>query len=234
METLKSVLQKRIFELFGVEKFEVDFADTPDNMQGDVACNAAMRLAKILQKNPREIANDLVGKLQGELPNYEFSVAGAGFINITFPNEYYTENIERLAENFKGEVQLNNYAGKVVLCEFSDPNPFKVLHVGHFYTSVVGDAISRLYEFAGADVKRLNFGGDVGLHVAKTMYEILRTEDDFLNDAALSLDEKAEKIGQCYVAGTRAYEDDDGAKAEITKINKEIYEISEKDLHDSS
>lgn len=233
MEKLKSAIEKVINDLFDESGVEVELAKTPENMTGDVACNVAMRLAKTLRQNPREIAEKITQGLEEEMPECEFSVAGAGFINITFPNEYYLERLKGLAENFEGEIKIDDYAGKVVLCEFSDPNPFKVFHVGHLYTSVVGDAISRLFEFAGADVKRLNFGGDVGLHVAKTMYEILRADNDFLNDDSLSLDEKAEKIGQCYVAGTRAYEDDDEAKAEITKMNKELYEISEKDLHDS-
>ena len=54
-----------------------------------------------------------------------------------------------------------------------------------------------------------------------------------MNDDKLSLDEKAEHIGKCYVAGTRAYEEDDEAKKKIVQINKELYEISENDKHDS-
>jgi arginyl-tRNA synthetase len=64
-------------------------------------------------------------------------------------------------------------AGRTIVTEYSDPNPFKVLHVGHLYTSVIGDAISNIIENAGGQVHRVNFGGDVGLHVGKTMWAII-------------------------------------------------------------
>ena len=233
MEKLKSAIEKIVKDLFDFDEAPIELAKTPENMEGDVASNVAMRLARSLKRNPREIAEEIVEKLREEVPEFDFAIAGAGFINVSFPNDYYLDQIKNLDTEFDKEIAIDDYAGKVVLCEFSDPNPFKVLHVGHLYTSVVGDVISRLFEFAGADVKRLNFGDDVGLHVAKTMYEILRRDEDFLSNNELGLDEKAEKIGECYVAGTRAYEEDDEAKSEITKINKELYRISEEDLHDS-
>jgi len=55
----------------------------------------------------------------------------------------------------------------MVIVEYSDPNPFKPLHAGHLYTTLVGDTIARLVERAGAKTVRINYGGDVGLHVAK-------------------------------------------------------------------
>ena len=106
-----------------------------------------------------------------------------------------------------------------MVAEFSDPNPFKVLHVGHLYTSVVGDSIARLLECAGAKVVRANFGGDVGLHVAKTIYCLLMSS----GVPALSI----EKIAECYVEGTRAYDENEDAKAEITKLNKVIYALAD-------
>ena len=138
--------------------------------------------------------------------------------------DYWQTALENLE---KSNFSSNIYNGQIILAEFSDPNPFKVLHVGHLYTSIVGDAISRLLENAGGDVKRLNFGGDVGLHVAKNLY-ILRENPEAV--AALenaTPAEKAELLGECYVKGTRAYEDDEKAHAEITRLNKLIYEICE-------
>ncbi|MBQ9180835.1 arginine--tRNA ligase, partial [Candidatus Saccharibacteria bacterium] len=123
-----------------------------------------------------------------------------------------------LAEN----ISSDEYSGQTIICEFSDPNPFKVLHVGHLYTSVVGDAISRLFEASGARVIRANFGGDVGLHVAKTMY-ILQQKD--ISDL------KIEDIARCYIEGTAAYDEDELAKTKITELNKEIYKINAEDIH---
>ena len=98
----------------------------------------------------------------------DIDVSAPGFLNISLSDDYLTTFID----NFNPDISSDKFAGKTVICEFSDPNPFKVLHVGHLYTSIVGDSIARLFEYAGAKVIRANFGGDVGLHVAKTMYAL--------------------------------------------------------------
>ena len=229
---MENIIKNVIKELYGLNDINVELSQVPNEMNGDVACNIAMRLAARLKKNPRQIAEEIVEKLRELNDGFTLNIAGPGFINISYPDDYYKSGLEKLLDKFDDVIKIDDYKDKIVLCEFSDPNPFKVLHVGHLYTSVVGDAIARLFEFAGANVKRLNFGGDVGIHVAKTLYEVQK-QDDFLNDDKLSLDEKAEHIGKCYVAGTRAYEEDDEAKKKIVQINKELYEISENDKHDS-
>ena len=223
---MENTIKKVVKELYGFDDINVELSQVPNEMNGDVACNVAMRLAARFKKNPRQIAEDIVKKLKETNDELTLDIAGPGFINISYPDDYYKNGLERLLNKFDDVAKIDDYKDKVILCEFSDPNPFKILHVGHLYTSVVGDAIARLFEFAGANVKRLNFGGDVGLHVAKTLYEVQK-QDDFLNDDELSLDEKAERIGKCYVAGTRAYEEEDEAKKEIVKINKKLYDISE-------
>ena len=124
-------------------------------------------------------------------------------MNFKLNDNYLFEQINKLNEDFTGEIASSEFAGKTVICEFSDPNPFKVLHVGHLYTSIVGDSISKLFEYAGAKVIRANFGGDVGLHVAKTMYILQQKPIENLT---------IEDIAKCYVEGTNAYETDETAK----------------------
>ena len=168
-----------------------------------------------MHKSPLDIANELNRELDAE-------ISAPGFLNFTLSDKYYYGQIENLNQDFKNSIASNEYSGKTVICEFSDPNPFKVLHVGHLYTSVVGDSISRLFEYAGAKVIRANFGGDVGLHVAKTMYVLQQKPIDELN---------IEDIAKCYVEGTALYDDDETAHAEITKLNKKIYQINQNDEH---
>jgi arginyl-tRNA synthetase len=114
-----------------------------------------------------------------------------------------------------------------VVSEFSDPNPFKVLHMGHFYTSVVGDAISNLIEHAGGVVHRVNFGGDAGLHVAKAMFGIIKKlgGEKPQKLAKIAENERVDWINQRYVEGNTAYSEDDVAKLEIIALNKKIYKI---------
>ena len=231
MEILRDNLKKAILENFGID-FEPEIVPAPENIDADYSSNAPLKLAKELHKNPMEIAMAIetayLGHTQGRsaelmVLDRPFSIASTppGFINFKLSDEYLNEKISELSEKF--EISSDKFAGKTVICEFSDPNPFKVLHVGHLYTSVVGDAISRLFEYAGAKVVRANFGGDVGLHVAKTMYILRQKNVDELT---------IEDIAKCYVEGTAAYEDDEKAKAEITELNKEIYKINAEDIHD--
>ena len=211
MNELREILKKAIFEVFGVE-IRPEIVPAPENVDADYSSNVCLKLAKDLHKSPVAIAETILFS-----SGFEFFITPPGFINFKLSDAYLKE---KLAEDFEGE--FTDYAGKMVVCEFSDPNPFKVLHVGHLYTSVVGDAISRLFENAGARVIRANFGGDVGLHVAKTMYILRQRDFDTLT---------IEEIARCYVEGTAAYEDDEEAKAAITALNKEIYKINAEDIH---
>ncbi|MBR0403567.1 arginine--tRNA ligase [Candidatus Saccharibacteria bacterium] len=176
MEEIRSELEKVVKLLFGVEIEAVvvvaEGQEFSDGREADFASNVAMRLAKEVGQAPREIATEILNKF--EMEGCEGEVAGPGFLNFCIGDSYYLSSLAQMIDDFDNEVKCDRYAGQTVICEFSDPNPFKVLHVGHLYTSVVGDAISRLFEYAGAKVIRANFGGDVGLHVSKTLYALTR------------------------------------------------------------
>lgn len=213
MDNIRIKITELVKELYGLD-FEPEVTMAPENIEADYSSNAPLKLAKELHRAPMQIAEELKEKLNAE-------VSAPGFLNFKVTNEYLSEVMNDLDADFLKNISSDAYSGKTVICEFSDPNPFKVLHVGHLYTSIVGDAISRLFEYAGAKVVRANFGGDVGLHVAKTLYVLLNRPDDFT-----ILD-----IAKCYVEGTAAYDDDETAHAEITKINKEIYQINANNIH---
>ncbi len=223
MEQVKDTLARIIEEAFDV-KVEPEVSVAPEETGADFATNVAMKLAKILHKAPIVIAEEIVKNIKQEVGDeYRVEVAAPGFINFALADGYFTEKVRKLADNVEGEARRGitgeEYTGKTVVAEFSDPNPFKVLHVGHLYTSIVGDSISRLLELAGAKVIRANFGGDVGLHVAKTLYVLMNADDN----GELTI----EDIARAYVEGTRLYDEDETAKAEITQINKIIYALSE-------
>src|SRR6185436_17686619 len=134
-------------------------------------------------------------------------VAGQGFINVYLTDQAILAGLERQPEK-----TLEN---KQVLVEFGDPNPFKEMHIGHLYSYIVGDAISRLFEAQGAKVQRLSYHGDIGLHVAKAVWGM---RNSGINDDAPDV-----SIGQFYSKGAKAYERDEKAKQEIEAINQSIY-----------
>ncbi len=250
MEQIREQLKTTIKDLYNLD-IEPVLTPSPDNIDADYSSNIALKLAKDLHKAPMEIANELSKALgnttfeehisqRGKYGAIEAhndgpeggvrksgipSISMPGFLNFTLPDEYLAAQIKNLSTNFRENISSDEYYGKTVICEFSDPNPFKVLHVGHLYTSIVGDSISRLFEYAGAKVIRANFGGDVGLHVAKTLYILeQKSPADFT----------IEDIAKCYVEGTAAYEDNEDAHAKITELNKKIYQINSENLHDTT
>lgn len=229
MEEVKQKLEAAILQVYGV-KADVVVTVAPEDTGADFASNVAMQLAKLVHKAPVAIAEELKDAFLADAKAsgmaWRVEIAGPGFMNFISPDEYF---YGKVADFAKGQEHLtkgsvwSEYDGKVVVCEFSDPNPFKVLHVGHLYTSMVGDSISRILEMAGAKVVRANFGGDVGLHVGKTIWALLQQLPSHL---------VIEEIAKAYVEGTRAYEEDEQAKAEITEINRMVYEIALQEFGD--
>ena len=214
MQDIKIQLKQIIHDLYGLN-FEPDLTPSPDNIDADYSTNAPLKLAKDLHKPPMEIAKELVEAFISAKGGFRSAAARGlarephgdgrerrdpmvginasipGFLNFTLSDTYLQAAISELNDDYKSD----EYQGQTVICEFSDPNPFKILHAGHLYTSIMGDALSRLYESAGAKVIRANFGGDVGLHVAKTIYILLQKKPDTLT---------IEDMGKCYVEGTMA------------------------------
>ncbi len=202
----------------------------PEPQFGDYSTNVAMQLAGRLQRNPREVAEEIVGALKTLGTFADAHVAGPGFINVLLSNDALVAEAER--------EPAKPLAGKVVVAEYSDPNPFKVLHAGHLYTTIVGDSIARLVEAAGASVHRVNFGGDVGLHVAKNMWatvkELGSIDAEKLDELEDDLHVRSAWLSARYVEGNDAYENDESARAEIIELNKQLYQMIAENDHESS
>jgi arginyl-tRNA synthetase len=185
---------------------------------GDYATNVAMAAAKALGKNPRELAEELAQNIQTKLGDKvsKVEVAGPGFINITLAREQVAfavaEAVAQGSDWGKGRAK----EGKRVIIEYSNPNAFKPMHIGHLMSTIIGEAVSRLVENAGATMARDTYGGDVGPHVAKAIWA--------LQKKGVAEPESAEQIGAAYAEGNKAYEEDEAAKVEIDVLNTALYE----------
>lgn len=223
MQEIKDAVKSAVKELFNVE-VEPELT-RPEEKFGDYSTNVAMQLAgkspSQPSQNPRQIAENIADRVKGLSSHIkQVSVAGPGFINVTLTDEF----LAQIALEQKIDKPLQ---GQTIVAEYSDPNPFKELHAGHLYTSVVGDAISNLFAAAGANVQRVNFGGDVGLHVAKTMWGVLLKLGGENQDRLKEVPEpeRSAWLSEAYVRGNTAYLDDNTAKPEIVDLNKRIYQI---------
>ena len=216
MEVLKRNLKNSIKELFDID-VEPELT-RPEEQFGDFSTNVAMQLAAKLKKQPREIAAALAAKIQDSEMVAKTEVAGGGFINFWLTDQALLQSLD--------QKPARAYQGQNIVVEYSDPNPFKVLHVGHLYTSVVGDGIANLFEAAGAKVARVNFGGDVGLHVAKTLYAVIKKLGGELPEKLdeIAKDQQAGWLTECYIEGNGLYEHE-AAKQPIQELNEKIYAL---------
>lgn len=231
MEEMQKTLIGVIQNLFNLD-IRVELI-RPDVQFGDYSTNIALQLAGRLQRNPHEVAEELAATLREELGDKvsEISIAGPGFVNIRLSDSVLAGQAEAATQS-----KPTNYQGKVVVAEYGDPNPFKILHAGHLYTDIVGEAVANLMQMSGGEVHRVNFGGDVGLHVGKSMWAILKElngeNPDKLKDIPEA--ERANWMTARYVEGNAAYEDDEAAKQAIIELNKRVYKLHEDGDRDSS
>ena len=196
----------------------------PDSQFGDYSTNIAMQLAGKLQQNPRQIAELVAAELR-QTGNYDdITVAGPGFINVCLKPAALLAAINQLP--------AKPYHAKKIVFEYSCPNAFKELHTGHLYQTIYGDIVSRLLELGGANLQRTSFGGDVGLHVAKCVWGMVKelggANPSALENVSSDVFERARWISKCYVTGASAYEADESAKIEIDNLNKTIYQFHSK------
>ena len=233
---MKQKIQKIVvdaLEKMGVDTSSLDIVvEIPkDSSNGDYSTNVAMRLASVLQKKPLDIANEIVSHIEDE----DFSKVEAvvpGFINFYLSPTYLLKEVQRIADNPTEYFQSTLKKGEKLAIEYTDANPFKVLHIGHLYSNTVGEAFARLQEALGADVKRVNYQGDIGLHVAKTLWGLekkLKDEEKTFSDVEkLPLAERVKYLGDAYVEGAERYDysDDEVAKKEIDEINYYIFYIT--------
>jgi arginyl-tRNA synthetase len=155
-----------------------------DSKFGDFQANFAMPLSKQLKKPPREIAEDVIGRLEISDLCEPPEIAGPGFINLRLKTEY----LAGLASGIAGDDRLGFQAitqPRNVVVDFSSPNVAKPMHVGHLRSTVIGDAIVRTLRFVGHQVTSDNHIGDWGTQFGMIIfgYRHFRNEQAFQRDA---------------------------------------------------
>jgi arginyl-tRNA synthetase len=234
---IKEKIEKLVVE--GLKKTDIPFSEesvlveqTDSLDKGDYTTNIAMKLASELKENPREIARKIVESIKNVEEIEKIEVAGPGFINFYLSDRYLSSQIEQIVKKGADEyIKTEIKKDKNILIEYTDANPFKVFHIGHVYTNAVGEAFSRLQETTGANVKRANYQGDIGLHVAKTMWGIKHLLDKnnqtFEDIEELELTKRVEFLGEAYMTGAQYYDDikDQNIIEEIQNLNYYLYQL---------
>ncbi|HEY0948451.1 MAG TPA: arginine--tRNA ligase [Candidatus Paceibacterota bacterium] len=221
MEEMLSLAIRTALDEMGAENVPFSVEWPADLAHGDFATNAALAAAKPLGRSPREIADELAGKLRDALGEQAASVevAGPGFVNVTLARDAIASAIRSVPAEGWGSGSARSE--ERIAFEYSCPNPFKEMHVGHVMSAVIGEAASRIIENQGARVLRDTYGGDVGPHVAKALWALRRKGNE--NPAT------PKEIGEAYAQGSHAYEESEEAKAEIDALNVSLYEALAKE-----
>src|SRR3989344_1663328 len=211
--TLRAEIKKKLEKLVpkGAE-FSVFRPERPEF--GDYSSNVAM----VSKGNPLEAAEEFKKKLEKSDLFEKVEVAGPGFLNFFISPEVFIKNVEKITEEKDGYGRNEILSNQKVIVEYTDPNPFKEFHIGHLMSNAIGESLARVFEASGAEVRRANYQGDVGLHVAKAVWGALKQNS--------SVD-----WGKAYVAGDRAYKEDESAKKDISAINKKVYERGDAEIN---
>ncbi len=191
---------------------------------GDFQCNDAMGFARALHQPPRKIAEAAVAKLAETLsagaadPIEKAEVAGPGFINLTVSSKWLASRLEGLGAD-EGLLVPQVGAGRKIVIDYSSPNAAKQMHIGHIRSTVIGNAIDRIFRALGYDVIADNHLGDWGTQFGILIkgYRECLTQEERDNLTVANLE-------KCYVlSSAKAKEDEawkDACRAELVKLQR--------------
>ncbi len=208
-------------------KFVVEIP--PKNINADLALNAAMIIAKKMRTNPRIIAQELMEIIKKDFSNIIklAEIAGAGFINLHFTDEYLQGELNKILDKKENYAKQENIKQDKIMVEFVSANPTGPLHIGHGRGAAIGDSISRILKHLGYNVVKEYYLNDVGNQMnvlgesVKTRYRQLKGEDiPFLDDGYKG--EYIKDIAQDLINEGKNFEDIDFKKESHTRILETI------------
>ena len=164
-------MKNKIVELIqnSLAKLEIDGVDihveTPKNTEnGDFSSNVAMQLTRVLRKNPRVIAEEIISNIEEDEAVEKIEIAGPGFLNIFLKNSKIQKSIIKIGtEKYDFPIDTS----KKVLVDYSSPNIGKRMHIGHLRSTIIGDSLKRIFEYIGFNVLGDNHLGDWGSRFGK-------------------------------------------------------------------
>ncbi|MBP9742542.1 MAG: arginine--tRNA ligase [Burkholderiales bacterium] len=191
-QTLEAAFRAAFLELKFSANTPVLLADATKPEFGDFQVNGIMGAAKIAKINPRELAQQIISKVNLGPMVEKLEIAGPGFINITLNNEYLAQYVLNLNSNNNYGIDYLQHKSQTVVVDLSSPNLAKEMHVGHLRSTVIGDALARMFEYMGDTVIRQNHVGDWGTQFGMLLayLEMYTQEPHNFSDASNLIDMK--------------------------------------------
>jgi arginyl-tRNA synthetase len=122
-----------------------------------------------VNQRAQEIAEGIAAEI-GVPAGFDRVEAVRGYLNLYFSSDEYARRVLDMVLEEGDRFGSGPSVGERVMVEFSQPNTHKAFHVGHLRSAILGDIVARILEFAGYDVVRANYPGDIGLHVIKWLW----------------------------------------------------------------
>lgn len=174
----KEYVIDKIVELTELERAVVEKSveTPPDEKMGDLAF-PCFPLAKVMRKAPPMIAAELAQKFSDD-ENLQKVEAAGGYLNFFFDRAKFEEGVINAVKSANGSWGSSDMGkGKTVLVEYSSPNIAKPFHIGHLFSTAVGNSLARIYKYLGYDVQSLNHLGDWGTQFGKLISAYKRWGD---------------------------------------------------------
>ncbi len=237
---LKDGIKGVIQEKYGIADDDMIMIEIPkDNKMGDYSTNIAMRLAKVAQKAPRDIALEMVEVLSVNIQEVEkVEVAGPGFINFWMKKDVLANIIQSILSQGK-DYGMNDSGNQVkILVEYVSANPTGNLHLGHARGAAWGDSVCRLLKKSGYDCLREYYVNDAGAQIenlGKSLYaryaaefgvQIELPEDGYHGEDVIQIaKELAQEEGDKWLheeEGRLNFFKEKGKAKELDKIKKDL------------
>ena len=177
MDFKKHIIDK-LTELTSLERDVIanSVETPPDEKLGDLAF-PCFPLAKVMRKAPPVIATELAKELEADELIEKVDAVG-GYLNFFYNRSLFIQNTVKKARQAGDKWGSSDMGcGKTVLVEYSSPNIAKPFHIGHLFSTAVGNSLARIYKFLGYDVQSLNHLGDWGTQFGKLISAYKRWGD---------------------------------------------------------
>lgn len=163
---IAEIFHKTLCELYsGVELKPVEVVVATNEKFGDFQTNIAMVNSKLIGKNPRVVAEEIIKGIPKNEVIEKIEIAGPGFINIFLKDSYLGEYIKSATEEGV-DFSFIKRDGKVII-DYSSPNIAKRMHIGHLRSTIIGDSVKRIYNYLGYETVADNHIGDWGTQFGK-------------------------------------------------------------------
>ncbi len=166
----------------------------------------------VVPQRAQEIAEQVKSQI-GPLPGISHVEALKGYLNLYFDNAEYAGRVVKAVLEQKTAFGSGPGTGQRVMVEFSQPNTHKAFHVGHLRSAILGDSLARIIEFAGYNVVRANYPGDMGLHVIKWLWAYLNYHNEEEPETDIT-----QWMGTVYADASRRLEENPDLEAEVRKV----------------